>query len=85
MSEALPADLESYVVGKVASGGFSSREEFLCQAVRLYQELENRHQRLREDIGAGIEQADAGLCRALDMQAIQRELEAEVDEWGRPV
>ena len=84
MSESLPVDLEQYVGSKVASGAFGSREEFLMEAVRLYRELEARHELIKADVGAGIEQADRGLSEPLDVEAIKRELAEELDEQGRP-
>lgn len=84
MAESLPGDLEQYVGGKVASGAFGSREEFLVETVRVYRRLEARQERLKGDVQAGIDQADRGLCEPLDVEAIQRELLEELDEQGRP-
>jgi len=84
MSELLPVDLERYVGSKVASGAFGSREEFLVEAVRVYRELEARHELIKADVRAGIDQADRGLSEPLDIEAIKRELAEELDDQGRP-
>lgn len=84
MSELLPVDLERYVGSKVASGAFGSREEFLVEAVRIYRELEARHELIKADVRAGIDQADRGLSEPLDIEAIKRELAEELDDQGRP-
>ena len=55
MSESLRVDLEQYVRGKVASGAFRSREDFLMEAVRGYRELEARHELLKADVRVGID------------------------------
>jgi Arc/MetJ-type ribon-helix-helix transcriptional regulator len=84
MSEALPADLEQYVGGKVASGAFGSREEFLVEAVRVYRELDARHELLKADVRAAVDQADHGMSEPLDVEAIKRELAEEIDDRGQP-
>lgn len=84
MSGLLPADLEQYVGGKVASGAFGSREELLVEAVRIYRELDARHALLKADVRAAVEQADRGMSKPLDVEAIKQELSDELDEQGQP-
>ena len=84
MTTPLPADLEQYVEEKVAAGEFASRDAFVREAVRIYRELELRHDLLRADIQAAIKQSDDGMSAPLDMEAIQGELVEEIDERGRP-
>ncbi len=79
----LSPDLEQYVQQKVASGQFASPDEFALEAMRIYRELEQRHELLKADIQAALAQADEGLCEPLDMDAVRRKLIAEVDEQGR--
>jgi putative addiction module CopG family antidote len=78
-----PPDLEAYVQQKIASGEFHSRDELAVEAVRLYREVEARHAQLKADIHAAIDEADRGLCKPLDIEAIKAELAAEFDEQGR--
>jgi putative addiction module CopG family antidote len=84
MTIPLPADLEQYVEEKVAAGVFASRDALVLEAVRLYRELESRHELLKADIQAAFNQSDRGMSAPLDMEAIQRELMEELDERGRP-
>jgi Arc/MetJ-type ribon-helix-helix transcriptional regulator len=58
MSEVLPTDLQGYVRQKVDSGAFSSEQEFAAAAIRLYCDLESRHELLRADVQAAIDQSD---------------------------
>ena len=82
MSELSP-DFEQYVQQKVASGRFASREEFALEAMRVYRELEARHESLKGDIQAAIEQSVKGKSELLDLDAIKKELTGELDEQGR--
>ncbi len=79
-----PPDLEQYVAATVASGRFRTRDEFEIEAARLYREIESRHEQLKADVQAAIEEADRGECEPLDIPAIKRELEQEIDSHGRP-
>lgn len=79
----MPADLEQYVDERVAAGAFASRDALILEAVRLYRELELRHDLLKADIQTAIEQSHEGMSAPLDIEAIQRELVAELDEQGR--
>jgi putative addiction module CopG family antidote len=84
MTVSLPADLEQYINARVTVGAFTSPDSLVQEAVRLYRELELRHDSLKADIQAAIEQSDQGASAPLDVEAIQRELVAELDEQGRP-
>ena len=80
---AYPPDLEQYVQATVASGKFRTRDEFAVEAARLYRDIDARHQQLKADVQAAIDEADRGQCEPLDMAAIKRELAEEVDPQGR--
>ena len=56
----LSPDLEQYVQQKVASGQFTSQEEFAQEAMRLYRDIEARHESLKDDVRAAIEQSEKG-------------------------
>ena len=79
----LSPDLEQYVQHKVASGQFASPEEFAREAMRLYRELESRHESLKGDVQAALEQAEKGQSEPLDVDSIKAELTDELDEQGR--
>ncbi len=82
MSDLSP-DLEQYVQQKVASGQFASSDEFALEAMRLYRELEERHELLRTDVQAALRQSEEGLSEPLDMDAVKEKLMAKLDEQGR--
>lgn len=67
-------DIEQYVQQKVASGQFASSEEFALEAMRLYRDLEVRHELLRGDVQAALDEAEKGLSEPLDVDAIKKEL-----------
>ncbi len=79
----LSPGLEQYVQEKVASGQFSSPEEFAREAMRLYRDLEARHESLKTDVQAAIEESEAGKSEPLDMDSIKKELMDELDEQGQ--
>jgi putative addiction module CopG family antidote len=84
MTISLPADLEQYVDKRVAAGAFASPDALVQEAVRLYREIELRRDVLKADLQAAIDQSDHGMSAPLDIEAIKRELVAELDEQGRP-
>ncbi|MFH1923726.1 MAG: type II toxin-antitoxin system ParD family antitoxin, partial [Planctomycetota bacterium] len=79
----LSPELEQYVQQKVASGQFASAEEFASEAMRLYRDLEARHESLKRDVQAALDQSEKGQSMPLDMDAIKQELTDELDEQGR--
>ncbi len=52
----VPGDLQVFIDSLVASGRFSSVSEVVCEGIRLLAERE----RLRDQVGVGIVQADRG-------------------------
>jgi putative addiction module CopG family antidote len=79
----LSPDLEQYVQQKIASGQFASPEEFALAAMRLYRDLEDRHESLKRDVQAALEQSERGQSEPFDLDSIKRELTEELDEHGR--
>ena len=79
----LSPDLEQYVQQKVASGQFGSPEEFALEAMRLYRDLEARHESLKHDVQAALEPSEKGRSEPLDVDSIKKELADELDERGR--
>jgi len=79
----LSPDLEQYVQQKVASGQFTSQEEFAQEAMRLYRDIEARHESLKDDVRAALEQSEKGQSVPLDMDSIKSELHDELDQRGR--
>ena len=79
MSELSP-DLEQYVQQKVASGRFASREEFALEAMRVYRELEARHESLKADVQAAVEQSEKRQSQPLDIDGIKKDYVSPPDE-----
>ena len=52
--------------------------------MRLYLEIEIKHAQLKADIQAAIDEADRGLGKPLDIEAIKSQLAVELDKEGRP-
>ena len=77
-----PPELEAYIEQKVQSGEFSSRDDFQAEAIRLYRELEQRHQALKLDVAAALAESEQGESIPLDLDALKQELINEVDEQG---
>ncbi len=71
MSQSLPQELETYVQQKLESGEFRSRDEFECETIRVYRDLEQRHTELKNAIVERICDADAGNRGPLDIEAIK--------------
>jgi Arc/MetJ-type ribon-helix-helix transcriptional regulator len=79
---AYPPEIEAYIDAKVRSGEFPSRDDFEVEAIRIYRELEARHEALRADIRAGLVQASQGQSAPLDLDALKHELIEDLDEQG---
>ncbi len=79
-----PIDVEQYIKSKVSTGEFSSEDAFICEATRVYREIESRYQHLKLDVQAAIDEVRAGHTQPLDIEAIQQELSNEIDERGMP-
>ena len=60
------------------------RSPAASEAARLYREIETRHQQLKTDVQAAIDEADRGESEVLDIDSIKQELVDELDSRGRP-
>jgi Arc/MetJ-type ribon-helix-helix transcriptional regulator len=85
MTITYPPELDEFVKLELARGAFGSEEELVINAVSALREMKLRHEQLRGDVQAAIEQADRGEVAPLDMDAIKRELMDEIDELGQPL
>lgn len=77
-------DLDQYVLAKISSGKFGSREEFFLETARVYRELETRHADLKSLIQERIDEADGSELQPLDVDAIKAELVQELGTTGQP-
>jgi Arc/MetJ-type ribon-helix-helix transcriptional regulator len=82
MASFLP-DIEAYVLQKIATGQFGSRDELAAEAIRVYRDLETKHAQLKSDVQAAIDEADRGLSKPLDIEAIKAELLADFEADSR--
>ena len=80
-----PADIEQYIKAKVATGEFNSEDSFLCEATRVYRDMETRHQQLKSDVQAAIDEVNSGKTLPMDMEIVKDELAREIDEQGSPL
>lgn len=75
MNVSLTKALEDFVNTKVASGRYGSASEVVREALRLLEHRDRVREaqlsELREEIGKGISQLDAGESEALDIQKIK--------------
>lgn len=70
-----PPDLEEYIEKKVRSGQFRSRDELAAEALRVYRELEEKHELLKADVRAALSESARGESEPLDIEQVKRELE----------
>jgi Arc/MetJ-type ribon-helix-helix transcriptional regulator len=70
MTYQFPADVEKLVKEQMAASGYHSEDELLRDALRVLQELKSRQEELLADIRVGVDQADQGLARPLDVKAL---------------
>lgn len=74
MNVSLPPELERLVAKKVASGGYQSASDVICDALQLLQDRDQRRlEDLRREIAIGLDQADRGEIAPMDMDAIRSE------------
>ncbi|MDP6353478.1 MAG: type II toxin-antitoxin system ParD family antitoxin [Planctomycetota bacterium] len=76
MNVTINQELEQYVQDKIGSGKYQTPSDVIHDALRLFQ----KHDQLRQDIAVGVEQADRGESKPLDVDAIKargRELLAQ--------
>lgn len=82
MNVSLTDELESLVQEKVRSGMYGSASEVVREALRLLRERdetrEARLARLREDVAIGVEQAERGETRQIDVDRFKAEARARL-------
>jgi antitoxin ParD1/3/4 len=80
-SDRLPPDLESFVKGKCAEGGYTDRGEVVCAALRSMQGREEAVTKLAAAIGRGL--ADAAEGRVKDGKEVLVRLERKYAAMGK--
>jgi putative addiction module CopG family antidote len=61
-----PTDVEEFVANQLTTGRFSSRDEVLVQALRVFRELTDQHQELKRSIAASLKQEENGETTLFD-------------------
>ena len=70
MAYQFPPDVEKLVKEHIITGDYGSEDEVLRDALRVFGEFKSRQEQLLADVRAGVEQADRGLARPLDANAL---------------
>ena len=75
MPQSLPPELQQFVEQELASGRYQTREDVICDALRLLRE--RKLHELRKEIDAGLQQLDRG--EGIEIED-ERSLQAFFDE-----
>ena len=70
MAYGFPPDVEKLVKEHIMAGDYTSEDEVLRDALRLFGEFKARHEQLLSEVRTGLDQADRGLTRPLDIDAL---------------
>ena len=66
MPTTYPADVEEFVANQLTSGRFRSREEVFVKALRVFRELTDEHQELKQAIAGSLKQEENGETTLFD-------------------
>ena len=76
--------LEALIREKVETGRYASAGEVVGEAIQLLEERDRQNAALREallrDLQVGIDQADRGDARPLDVDALKRRIEQRISQ-----
>jgi len=70
MSYQFPPDLEQLVNEQMRASGYSSQDDVLRDALRVFREFQTRRDELVTDVQIGVEQANRGQTGPLDVTAL---------------
>lgn len=65
-----PPDVAKLVAEEMNARGYGSEDEVLRDALHVLRELRQRESQLIAEVKTGIDQADRGLSRELDVEAL---------------
>lgn len=82
MSYHFPSDVADLVRQEMAICGYDSEDDLLRSALQLHREVKAREEQLLADIRLGLEQADRGLARPVDVQALIDRCTQQLAEEG---
>ncbi len=66
----------------MSSNKYESEDEILLDALRVFRELKAREKQQLADVAIGIDQADRGLARSLDVNALIDRCTRKLNEDG---
>lgn len=82
MAYQFPPDVEKLVKEQMAGSAYDSEDEVLRDALRVLRELKARQEKLLADVGIGIKEAELGLARPLDANALIDRCSLKLAEEG---
>lgn len=82
MAYQFPPDVAQLVSEQMTSSGYSSEDDVLRHALLVFREVKVRQEQLLADVRKGIEQADQGLARPLDIEALIDRCSQKLAEEG---
>ena len=80
MQESYPPDVQQFMQEKLQSGEYGSEDDLVTDAVRVLRVVGNHHQKLREDIQAGLKELDEGKGEPWDIDDMKKELGNQLDK-----
>jgi Arc/MetJ-type ribon-helix-helix transcriptional regulator len=79
MKHAYPPDVEQFLLEALQTGEYASEDDVLFEAVRTLREVKRKHQSLRDDIRAAIDQLENGHGEPWDVDELKAGLARELD------
>ena len=70
MGYQFPSDVADLVRQGMAECGYRSEDDLLRSALHLHRELKKREEQLLAEVRIGMDQAEQGLARPIDVQAL---------------
>jgi putative addiction module CopG family antidote len=70
MNLQLPDDLNEFVQQQLSSGAYASAEQVVGDALRLLRDVQSRREEFLAAARVGIDQADRGLLKPVDLDGI---------------
>ena len=84
MTYQFPPDVEKLVREQMAGSECKSEDEVLLDALLVFREFRSREKQLQADVQVGLDQADRGLARPLDANALIDRCTLKLAEQSAP-
>lgn len=82
MTYQFPPDVEKLVKEHMIAGDYGSEDDLLRDALLVFGEFKARQEQLLADVRAGVDQADRGLARPLDVNALIDRCTLKLEQEG---